>query len=82
MKEKKVVKSLRPKSASQIYRNKERKLMKQIRRSQNVRYMISDDLNLQKGVRGYTNTEKYLLKTIYQFFQVIGESELHIENLR
>lgn len=50
--------------------------------SNNVRYMPTQDLNLEKGVRGYTNTEKFLLKTMYQFFQIIGESELHIENLR
>lgn len=43
--------------------------------------MVSREQN-QSSVRAYSTLEKYHLKTLYQFFQTIGESELHIETLR
>ena len=35
-----------------------------------------------QGIRQYTTSEKYMMKTVYEIFQFIGETEMHIEQLR
>ena len=50
--------------------------------SNQSRYEPPKSILLEKGVRDYTAAEKFFMKSVYQIFQLIGESELHIEALR
>jgi hypothetical protein len=50
--------------------------------SNHSRYEPPKSILLEKGVRDYTVAEKFFMKSVYQIFQLIGESELHIEALR
>jgi hypothetical protein len=61
---------------------KEKKLKKMIATSNKSRFEPPRSILLEKGVRDYTSLEKFFMKSVYQIFQLIGESELHIESLR
>ena len=67
---KKMFKKRRPKSAT--------KIQSKIKKSNKMRYSFASS----KGARQYHNAEKFMMKTVYEIFQFIGETELHIETLR
>lgn len=44
--------------------------------------MLRYSFDAFRGARQYTAAERYIMKTIYEIFQFVGETELHIETLR
>jgi len=77
----------RPKSAGQYKRGglatlQGRELQSAIRKSNMKRFQAEKELPSQPGIRDYTQTEKFLMRTMYEMFQFIGETEIHIEKIR
>ena len=71
-----LAKKKRVKSAVVKNRRFKSNLRLQIKQSNKERFSIS---SFDKGIRQYTNSEKFMMKTIYEIFQFIGETEIHIE---
>ena len=59
-----------------------KKMQKKLNQSLKKLNQRQQSHDFSKGTRHYSTSERFVLKTIYEIFQFIGETELHIEKLR